>query len=79
MKYAARLARLEQCAAPAASTLIIVRRTRAGDPTVKLMARLVSPTDGAPTDEAVAALSALVAEGYRVPYGIEGEQRDTRR
>jgi hypothetical protein len=62
-----RLQRLEARAAVASGRqLIVVRRFRAGHPEIKLMARVVSLPDGAPTAEAAAARARLAAEGYTV-------------
>lgn len=69
-RTAQRLAALERRAAPPARQLIIVRRVRAEDGS-PLAGRVVTH-DGAPTAGALAAVARLEAEGYAVPYGIEG-------
>jgi hypothetical protein len=67
MKYAARLAQLEQRAASADAPIIIVRRTRAKDGS-PLIARIVTH-DGAPSPDAIAARAELEAEGFTVAEG----------
>ena len=66
-----RLAKLEARTATDEGQLIIIRHTIAEDGSPAL-GRVVSLPDGAPTIDAVAALARLQAEGYPVPYGIEG-------
>ena len=67
-----RLQRLERHAAPDDRHLITIARYLAEDPTVKLMARVVSLPDFAPTADAIAARARLTAEGYDVLPGYGG-------
>ena len=67
MKYAARLAHLEQRAVPTDVPILVIRRTRAEDG-CPLCARVVTH-DGGATPAAIAARDVLQAQGYRVAVG----------